>query len=112
MRQHQGEVDQVAFQGQEEEVGVEVEEEEEVEEELVKTMVETSLDYRALGVSLVKGSLNLSQHQQGGEEAVVQLGHLSKFLLRRPRVGMVGRPRQTSLEEQVGDPAPAPLRLV
>ena len=66
MHQHQGEVDQVAFQGQEEEVGVEVEEEVEVEE-LVKKMVETFLDYRALGVSLVKGSLNLSQPQRGGE---------------------------------------------
>ena len=84
MHQHQGEVDQVAFQGQEEEVGVEVEEEE--VEELVKKMVETFLDYRALGVSLVKGSLNLSQPQRGGEEAVLQLGHLSKFLLRRRRV--------------------------
>ena len=84
MHQHQGEVDQVAFQGQEEEVGVEVEEEE--VEELVKKMVETFLDYRALGVSLVKGSLNLSQPQQGGEEAVLQLGHLSKFLLRQRRV--------------------------
>ena len=87
MHQHQGEVDQVAFQGQEEEVGVEVEEEVEVEvEELVKKMVETYLDYRALEVSLVKGSLNLSQPQRGGEEAVLQLGHLSKFLLRRRRV--------------------------
>ena len=55
MHQHQGEVDQVAFQGQEEEVGVEVEEEEDGEvEELVKKMVETSRGYRALGVSLVK----------------------------------------------------------
>ena len=62
----------MAFQGQEEEVEV---------EELVKKMVGTSLDYRALGVSLVKGSLNLSrQHPQGGEEAVLQLGHLSMFL--------------------------------
>ena len=87
MHQHQREVDQVAFQGQEEEVGVEVEEEEDGEvEELVKKMVETSQDYRALGVSLVKGSPNLSQHLQGGEEAVLQLGHLSKFLLRRRRV--------------------------
>jgi len=111
MHQHQGEVDQVAFQGQEEEVGVEVEEEE--VEELVKKMVETFLDYRALEVSLVKGSLNLSQPQRGGEEAVLQLGHLSKFLLRRRRVqGMEGRPRQTSLGHPVGDPAPAPLRLV
>ena len=77
----------MAFQGQEEEVGVEVEEEEDGEvEELVKKMVETFLDYRALGVSLVKGSLNLSQPQRGGEEAVLQLGHLSKFLLRRRRV--------------------------
>ena len=60
----------MAFQGQEEEV-----------EKLVKKMVETSLDYKALGVSLVKGSLNLShQHLQGGEEAVLQLGHLSMFL--------------------------------
>ena len=54
----------MAFQGQEEE-------EEEVEE-LVKKMVETSLDYKALGVSLVKGSLNSSrQHPQGREEAVL-----------------------------------------
>ena len=83
MRQHQVEVDQVAFQGQEEEV----EEEVEVEvEELVKKMVETSQDYRALGVSLVKGSLNLSQPPEGGEEAVLLIGHLSKFLLRRHRV--------------------------
>ena len=82
MHQHQGEVDQVAFQGQEEEVGVEEVEEEEVEvEELVKTMVETSLDYTGLGVSLVKGSLNSSrQHLQGEEEAVLQLRHLSMFL--------------------------------
>ena len=44
-------------------------------------MVETSLDYKALGVSLVKGSLNISrQHPQGGEEAVLQLGLLSMFL--------------------------------
>ena len=62
------EVHQVTFQGQE-------------VEELVKTMVETSLDYKALGVSLVKGSLNSSrQHLQGEEEAVLQLGHLSMFL--------------------------------
>ena len=108
MHQHQGEVDQVAFQGQEEEVGVEVEEEEVEVEELVKKMVETFLDYRALGVSLVKGSLNLSQPQQGGEEAVLQLGHLSKFLLRQRRVAMVGQPCQISL----GDSVPAPLRLV
>ena len=65
----------MAFQGQEEEA-----------EELIKKMVETSLDYRALGVSLVKGSLNLSrQHLQGGEEAVLQLEHLSMFLqVQRP----------------------------
>ena len=57
---HQGEEDQVAFQGQEvEEVEVEeVEVEEEEVEELVKKMVETSRGYRALGVSLVKGSPN------------------------------------------------------
>ena len=48
-------------------MGVEVEEEEVEVEELVKKMVETFLDYRALGVSLVKGSLNLSQPQRGGE---------------------------------------------
>ena len=60
----------MAFQGQEEEA-----------EELIKKMVETSLDYKALGVSLAKGSLNLSrQHLQGREEAVLQLGHLSMFL--------------------------------
>jgi len=51
MRQHQGEVDQVAFQGQEEE-----EEVEEEVEELVKKTVGTCLGYRALGVCLVKGS--------------------------------------------------------
>ena len=54
MRQHQGEVDQVAFQGQEEEE--EVEEVEEEVEELVKKTVGTCLGYRALGVCLVKGS--------------------------------------------------------
>ena len=57
MRQHQGEVDQVAFQGQEEEEVVEEGEEVEEEvEELVKKTVGTCLGYRALGVCLVKGS--------------------------------------------------------
>ena len=54
MRQHQGEADQVAFQGQEEEEGEEVEVEE--VEELVKKIVGTCLGYRALGVCLVRGS--------------------------------------------------------
>ena len=54
MHQLQGEVGQVAFQGQGEEVE-EVEEAEEVEE-LVKRMVGTCPGYRASGVCLVKGS--------------------------------------------------------
>ena len=57
MHQLQGEVGQVAFQGQ----GQEVEEVEEVEEaeeveELVKRMVGNCPGYRASGVCLVKGS--------------------------------------------------------